>query len=83
MNGCFFKTGNWLIENVESVRKIPAVIIHGRYDMICPFETAWELHKAWPEAEFEVIRDAGHAASEPGITDALIRATDRFGSILG
>jgi len=78
LNQCFFKTNNWLIENVGQIRKIPAVIIHGRYDMICPFETAWELHKAWPEAEFEIIRDAGHAASEPGITDALVRATDRF-----
>lgn len=78
VNACFFKTDNWLIEHVGSIRHIPAVIVHGRYDMICPFENAWELHKAWPEAEFEVIKDAGHAASEPGITDALIRATERF-----
>ncbi len=79
LNRCFFKTDNWLIENVHKVRHIPAVIIHGRYDIICPFENAWELHKAWPEAAFEVIKDAGHAAGEPGIADALIRATDRFG----
>lgn len=77
-NRCFFKTDNWLIEHVDPLRKIPAIIIHGRYDLICPFETAWELHKVWPEAELEVIPDAGHAASEPGITDALIRATDRM-----
>ena len=80
VNRCFFKTDNWLIEQVGAIRKIPAVIIQGRYDIICPMESAWELHKAWPEAEFEIIRDAGHAASEPGITDALVRATDYFGA---
>ncbi len=76
MNQCFFKTDNFLIENVDKIRHIPGVIIQGRYDLVCPFESAWELHKAWPEAKFEVIPDAGHAASEVGITDALIRATD-------
>jgi proline iminopeptidase len=83
MNGCFFKTDNWLIEQVGAIRKIPAVIVQGRYDIICPMESAWELHRAWPEAEFEVIKDAGHAASEPGIADALIRATDYFGQKFG
>ncbi len=82
VNQCFFKTENWLIEQVDRIRKIPGVIIHGRYDMICPMESAWELHKAWPEADLEVIKDAGHAASEPGIMDALIRATDRLASVL-
>lgn len=77
-NRCFFKTDNWLIENVDKIRKIPAVIVQGRYDMICPFEAAWELHVAWPEAELQVIPDAGHASSEPGILHALIEATDRF-----
>jgi len=78
MNNCFFPTDGWLLENVEKIRHIPGVIVHGRYDLVCPFESAWELHKAWPEAHFEIIPDAGHSASEPGITDALIRATDRF-----
>ena len=73
---CFFKTDNWLIENSSKLRTIPATIIQGRYDVICPMESAWELHKAWPEAQFEIIPDAGHASSEPGITDALIRATN-------
>jgi proline iminopeptidase len=77
-NHCFFKTDNWLIENAGKIRSIPGVIVQGRYDIICPFESAWELHKAWPEAQFEVIKDAGHAGSEPGITDALIRATESF-----
>lgn len=79
---CFFKTDNWLIENIEKIRHIPAVIIHGRYDLVCPFENAWELHKAWPEAKLEVVPDAGHAASEPGIVDALVRATDHFARLL-
>ena len=74
----FFKTDNWLIEHVDAIRKIPAVIVHGRYDVICPLENAWELHRAWPEAKLEIIPDAGHSGSEPGITDALIRATDEF-----
>lgn len=78
VNNCFFKSDNWLIEHVDSIRKIPAVIVQGRYDIVCPMESAWELHKAWPEAELIVIKDAGHAASEPGIMDALISATDRF-----
>jgi proline iminopeptidase len=82
VNHCFFKTDNWLIENVPAIRKIPAYIVHGRYDIICPMESAWELHRAWPEAEFTIIRDAGHAASEPGILDELIRVTDYLGQTL-
>ena len=78
MNNCFFETDNYLIENVDRIRHIPAVIVHGRYDIVCPFLNAWELHRAWPEASLEVIPDAGHAATEPGIADALIRATDSF-----
>ena len=78
MHKCFFKTDNWLIENVGKIRHIPAVIIHGRYDIICPLENAWDLHKAWPESKLEIIPDAGHAASEPGIRDALMRASDAF-----
>jgi len=54
------------------------VIIHGRYDVICPLDNAWELHQAWPNSELQIIRDAGHAAAEPGITDALVRAADRM-----
>jgi proline iminopeptidase len=54
------------------------VIVHGRYDIICPLQSAWELHRAWPEAKLNIIADAGHATSEPGITEALVRATDSF-----
>ncbi len=78
MNNAFFKTDNWLIENVDKIRHIPAYIIHGRYDVICPLENAWELHKAWPEAILQIIPAAGHAGSEVGILDALVRATDDF-----
>jgi proline iminopeptidase len=78
INRGFFKTDDWLLEHAGALSQIPGCIIQGRYDIICPFESAWELHKAWPKAEFIVVKDAGHAASEPGITDALIQATDAF-----
>ncbi len=67
-----FMTPNQLIDNIESIRHIPAFIVQGRYDMICPMETAWELHQAWPEAKFKVVGDAGHAASEKGIISVLV-----------
>jgi proline iminopeptidase len=78
MNNTFFDTDNYLIENVEKIRHVPAVIVQGRYDVVCPMMSAWELHRAWPEAELRVIADAGHSATEPGITSALVEATDRF-----
>ena len=77
-NNCFFETDNYLLEHVDRICHIPAVIVHGRYDIICPLMSAWELHRAWPEATLNIIPDAGHATSEPGITDALVRATDGF-----
>jgi proline iminopeptidase len=67
-----------LLDGIPSIRQIPAVIVQGRYDMCCPMTSAWDLHRAWPEAAFEVVPDAGHAAFEPGIADRLIEATDRF-----
>lgn len=81
----FFKNAGWLeegqlIAGIEQIRHIPGVIVQGRYDACTPIRTAWDLHRAWPEAVFEIVADAGHAGSEPGITDALIRATDRFAS---
>jgi proline iminopeptidase len=78
VNNCFFDTNNYLLDNVDRIRHIPGVIVHGRYDIVCPFMSAWDLHRAWPEAKLQVIPNAGHAATEPGITDALIRATDNF-----
>jgi proline iminopeptidase len=60
------------------MRHIPGVIVQGRYDVVCPATTAWELHRAWPEAQFTLVQEAGHSAMEPGITSALIDATDAF-----
>lgn len=79
----YFRHGGWweegqLIRDAPRLAGIPAVIVQGRYDMCTPTMTAWDLHTAWPEAEFHLISDAGHAFDEPGILDALIRATDRF-----
>jgi proline iminopeptidase len=78
INNCFFETDNYLLENIHRIRKIPAVIVHGRYDIVCPMMSAWDLHRAWPEATLKIIPDAGHAATEPGIASALIEATDSF-----
>jgi proline iminopeptidase len=78
MNGGFFDDDRQLIDNAARLRAIPGVIVQGRYDVVCPIQTAWELHQAWPEADFHIIADAGHSATEPGIVDALVTATDRF-----
>ncbi|GAB2919900.1 prolyl aminopeptidase [Nonomuraea fastidiosa] len=79
----YFTHGGWfepeqLIRDVHKIRHIPAVIVQGRQDMCTPVATAWDLHKAWPEAEFHLVAGAGHAYSEPGILDRLIAATDGF-----
>ena len=78
VNGGFLTTENQLLENVDLIRHLPGIIVQGRYDVVCPMVTAWELHQAWPEAEFIVVPDAGHSVSEPGIRHALIEATDKF-----
>ena len=78
VHGGFFEQDGQLLAGAHRLKPIPGVIIQGRYDVVTPAVTAWDLHKAWPEAEFRMIDDAGHAAIEPGITDALVRATDRF-----
>ena len=67
-----------LIRGVDRIRHLPAAIIQGRYDVVCPPLSAWRLHQAWPEASFLMVEDAGHAAFEPGIAAALVAATDRF-----
>ena len=81
INNGFFKSDAQLLDNVESIRHIPAVIVQGRYDVVCPVTSAWELHRAWPESELIIVDEAGHSATEPGITSALIEATDRFARI--
>lgn len=66
---------NQIIADIEKIRHIPAYIVQGRYDVICPVEQAWELARAWPEADLNIIADAGHAVVEPGITRSLLKAT--------
>jgi proline iminopeptidase len=80
INKGFFQTDNYLLENVGRIRHIPGVIVQGRYDVICPAVSAWDLHLAWPEAELHFIPDAGHSVFEPGIVDRLVDATDRWRS---
>jgi len=77
-----FLPPNGLLDEIERVRRIPATIVQGRYDMICPAITAYELHRAWPEAEYIVVPDAGHSAWEPGIRAQLVAAMERFKSLL-
>ncbi|MEM9173174.1 MAG: prolyl aminopeptidase [Pseudomonadota bacterium] len=77
INDGFMRPGQ-LLEDIDRVRAIPAVIVQGRYDVVCPMASAWALHSVWPEARFEVIADAGHSAFEPGIASALCNATNAF-----
>lgn len=78
VNGGFFEHPDQLLDGVDRIHHIPAAIVQGRYDMCCPATTAWDLHRRWPEAAFEIVPDAGHAAIEAGITDRLIEATERL-----
>ena len=73
-----FMQPNQLLDNAHKLKGIPGVIVHGRYDCICPIEQAFALHQAWPQASLKVIPDAGHAATEPGIAAELVSATDKF-----
>lgn len=77
VNACWLEPGQ-LLRDADRLRAIPGTIVHGRYDMPCPARYAWDLHKAWPQADFHLVEGAGHAYSEPGILDRLIRATDRY-----
>ena len=78
VNGGFVRRESQLLDELDRIRHIPSVIIQGRHDVVCPMYTAWDLHRAWPQAELRIVPDAGHSAFEPGITDELVRATDRF-----
>jgi proline iminopeptidase len=78
VNGGFLECDDQLLRDVPKIRHIPAVIVQGRYDVVCPMRSAWHLHRAWPEAELVIVPDAGHSAFEPGIARALRRATDKF-----
>jgi proline iminopeptidase len=81
VNHGFMRREDQLLRGVRHIRHIPAVIVQGRYDVVCPMQTAWDLHCRWPEAEFRVVPDAGHSALEPGITHELVSATDRYAGL--
>ncbi len=76
-HGGFLRDGQ-LLDDIDTIADIPAVIVQGRYDVVCPMRSAWDLHRAWPGAALTIVDDAGHASFEPGILDALIAATDGF-----
>lgn len=78
INNLFLPSDDFLSENIFKIRHIPTVIVQGRYDVLCPMSTAWDLHKAFPEAEFVIVPDAGHSATEKGTVNALVEATDGF-----
>ncbi len=76
-----FQPDDYLLKNIHKIRHIPCVIVQGRYDIVCPPVTAYELHQHWPEARFIIVPDAGHSASEPGIVSELVKATNTFRTI--
>lgn len=78
INKGFFAEDGWLLKNIHKIKDIPGWIVQGRYDVVCPATSAWDLHKAWPVSKLHMIPDAGHSASEPGIKSKLIEATDFF-----
>jgi proline iminopeptidase len=78
VNRAWFEVDDQLLRDVSKIRKVPATIVQGRYDVVCPMMSAWALHRAWPEADLRVVPDAGHSAFEPGILSELVEATDRY-----
>jgi proline iminopeptidase len=77
-NKAFFEADDHLLRNVSRIRHIPGVIVQGRYDVVCPMESAWALHREWPEADIIITPDSGHSAFDPPNSRALVAATDRF-----
>jgi hypothetical protein len=80
-NGIFLEPDQ-LLRDIDRIRHLPGVIVQGRYDIICPPRSAWDLAKAWPEARLEMVT-SGHSANEPATVDALVRATDAFADQFG
>ena len=81
LNRGFFKSDEWILENVFGIRDIPTVIIQGRYDIVCPMTSAWELKKKLPKADFHIIQNAGHSMTEEGIASKLIEYTDKYSNL--
>ena len=80
MNGGFFSRDDQLLAEAAKLHAIPGVIVHGRYDIVTPLKSAWDLAQAWPQAELRIVPDSGHAMTEPGIVHELVSATRRFAS---
>lgn len=78
IHGGFFESDSHILDNVAKIRHIPGTIVQGRYDIVCPAETAYLLHKNWPEADFHIVPDAGHSAMEGGISSVLVKATEKY-----
>jgi len=81
MNQCYM-ADQPILQNMAKLVDIPAIAVHGRYDIVCPVKQAFDLQAVWPELTLEIIRDAGHASSEPGTVDALVKATDQMARLL-
>ncbi len=81
INKGFFEYDGWLLDQIDIIRHIPCVIVQGRYDVVCPMITAWELHKKWPEANFHIVQDSGHSMLEQGIRDKLIEYTNKYANL--
>ena len=79
---CFLET-NQILQQADRLAGIPAILVHGRYDMVCPPDQAWALAQAWPDAELDLVRESGHSAFDPATVDALVRATHRFSRKFG
>ncbi|KAI8533533.1 hypothetical protein RHMOL_Rhmol10G0018500 [Rhododendron molle] len=82
VNRGFLASDSFLLDNIEKIRHINTIIVQGRYDVCCPMMSAWDLHKAWPEADFKVVLDAGHSANEPGITAELVAGNEKLKNII-
>ena len=78
VNGGFFDADDQLLRDAHRLKDIPGVIAHGRYDVVCPVQNAWDLKQAWPGAKLEIAPTSGHSAFEPELVDILVRATDGF-----
>jgi len=78
INVGFFKYDGWILDQIDKIRHIPTEIVQGRYDVVCPVKSAWDLHKAFPEANFHLIKDAGHSMTEPEIASKLLEIMDNL-----
>ncbi len=81
-NGGFFETDTWILDNIRKLKDVPAWIVQGRFDVVTPMTTAWELYQHWPEARFNLVKKAGHSSSDPGILEGLVSAADEALTLL-